>query len=149
MPGVRVLTPMDAAHSTGLTTLSFDGMTRETLMELVYTLYTQHKINVKFQYLETMYSHSSTARRDHVGMFACLRAGLSACLRVGLPTPPTPRLLLTIVESLSVQQVGMRISLACFNTMAEVEMLLTALGTELSAIALTSKAATAPAAAVE
>jgi selenocysteine lyase/cysteine desulfurase len=47
--GIRVLTPMDPAHSTGLTTLSFDGMTRENLMELVYNLYTKHNINVKFQ----------------------------------------------------------------------------------------------------
>ena len=47
--GVRVLTPMDAAHSTGLTTLGFDGLTREKVMELVYNLYTNHKINVKFQ----------------------------------------------------------------------------------------------------
>jgi selenocysteine lyase/cysteine desulfurase len=49
MSGVRVLTPMDATHSTGLTTLSFDGMARENLMELVYNLYTKHNINVKFQ----------------------------------------------------------------------------------------------------
>ena len=47
--GVHVLTPMDAAHSTGLTTLSFPGMARENLMELVYNLYTKHNINVKFQ----------------------------------------------------------------------------------------------------
>jgi hypothetical protein len=51
---VRVLTPMDAAHSTGLTTLAFEGLKREGLMELVYELYSKHKINVKFQYLETM-----------------------------------------------------------------------------------------------
>ena len=56
------------------------------------------------RYLETMYSQSSTAHKDHVGM---------------------------------------RISLAFFNTMAEVETLLAALATELSQLELTSAKAAA------
>ena len=104
IPGVRVATPMEAACSTGLTTLTFDGLGREGLMALVYDLYATHGINVKFQYLQTMYSRASRADPDAVGM---------------------------------------RISVAFFNTEAEVAKLLAALRLEVEQLALVLDVTTA------
>ena len=58
----------------------------------MYDLYSKHRINVKFQYLETKYSRESSA---------------------------------------SAAAIGMRVSVAYFNTEAEVRLLLDALRAEL------------------
>ena len=89
------MTPMDGVHSTGLTTLSFDGFDRDQLQSLVYDLYAKHNVIVKFQYLDTMYDETSSADPDRVGM---------------------------------------RVSVAYFNTKEEIASLLTALAGELAAM---------------
>lgn len=84
---VRIITPLEEGKSAGITSLMFDGFTKETMDNLVERLHTQQKAVVKAQWLTAPPDPVKVAMRISVAAFntedevACLLEGIEEGLK--------------------------------------------------------------------